>query len=34
MDAPHRLIGQILKDKNLVDESQIDKRFIQKEKGG
>jgi len=22
-DRPHRLIGQILKDKNLIDESQI-----------
>ncbi len=34
-DRPHRLIGQILKDKNLIDESQIRQALgIQREKGG
>ena len=35
MDGTHRLIGQILKDKNLVDEVQIQEALkIQREKGG
>lgn len=35
MEAPHRLIGQILKDKNLVDEAQIRQALsIQKQSGG
>ena len=35
MDKPHRLLGQILKDNNLIDESQIREALaIQKEKGG
>lgn len=34
-DRPHRLIGQILKDKGLIDESQIRQALaIQRDKGG
>ncbi|NUM36201.1 MAG: Flp pilus assembly complex ATPase component TadA [Candidatus Brocadiae bacterium] len=35
MDRPHRLLGQILKDKNLIDESQIRQALsMQRDKGG
>lgn len=35
MSTPHRMIGQILKDKNLIDEAKIRQALaIQKDKGG